>query len=300
MRFAITGASGLVGGELTRQLRSAGHEVTPVVRSFSGVGHGERAVVWHPDRGSIEAEKLEGHDVVIHLAGESIAGVWTAGKKRRIMDSRVQGTTLLARAVAGLRQPPRAFFSASGFNIYGNRPPSEIVDEDTPPGDGFLADVARAWEAATQPAMDAGVRVVHMRFGNVLSPKGGMIGTLLPLYRLGLGASMGSGRQIWPWIAVADVPPALLHVLERPELAGPVNFVSPNPVSNSEFTEAFAAAVGRPSILRVPKLASAITPGNMMNELLLAGARVVPRRLQESGYEWRYPELRPALAAMLR
>jgi uncharacterized protein len=300
MRFAITGASGLVGGELTRQLAAAGHEVTPVVRSFSGVEHGQRAIVWHPERGAIEADKLEGYDVVIHLAGENIAGVWTSAKKRRIRDSRVQGTTLLAQTLAGLGHPPRALFSASGFNYYGDRPSDQPVDESTPPGTGFLAEVAQAWEAATRPAEAAGIRVVHTRFGNVLSPRGGMIGVLLPLYKLGLGATMGSGRQIWPWIALPDIPPAVLHVLERAEIAGPVNFSSPNPVTNREFTEAFAAAVGRPRILRVPEFAAALTPGDMLNELLLASARVVPRKLLESGYEFRHPELRPALAALLR
>lgn len=300
MRFAITGASGLVGSELTRYLRDAGHHVTPVVRSFGSVAHGQRAVVWHPERGVIEADNLEGHDVVIHLAGENIAGVWTQAKKRRILDSRVQGTTLLASTIAKLKSPPRALFSASGFNVYGNRPPGEVVTEESAPGTGFLADVARAWEGATLPARQAGVRVVIMRFGNVLSPRGGMIGALLPLYKLGLAAQMGSGEQVWPWIAAAEIPTALLHVLERPELSGPVNFVSPNPVSNAVFTDAFAAAVGRPSILRVPKFAAGITPGDMLNELLLAGARVMPKKLLDSGYEFRFPELRPALNGMLR
>jgi uncharacterized protein len=299
VRFAITGASGLVGAEMTRQLRALGHHVTPVVRSYGGLEHGERAVIWHPDRGVIEGDSLEGHDVVVHLAGESLAGVWTEGRKRRIRESRVQGTTLMARTVAGLRQQPRALLTASAFGIYGDQPPEREVDESTPPGRGFLPDVVREWEAAAGAAAQAGIRVLHMRFGNVLSPGGGMLGTLLPLYRLGLAATLGSGRQMWPWIALEDVTPAMLHLLERPEVGGPVNFVAPHPVSNAEFTDAVAAALGRPSLLRVPKFAARLAPGGMADELLLSGARVVPRRLLESGYHFRQPRLEPALRAML-
>lgn len=299
MRFAITGSSGLVGTELTRRLRALGHEVTPIVRSHSSVEHGERAVIWHPERGVMEARGLEGHDVVIHLAGESLAGVWTEARKRRIRESRVNGTTLLARTLAGLTQKPRALFSASGMNIYGAHPPDREVDESVPPGTGFLADVGREWEASTRAAEEAGIRVVHMRFGNILSPDGGLLATLIPIFRLGLAASFGSGRQMWPWIALEDIPPAILHLLERPEIAGPVNFVAPEPVSNAEFTDILASVLGRPSLLSVPKFAARLAPGGMADEILLAGARLVPRRLLESGYEFRWPRLEPALRAML-
>src|SRR5690606_2302958 len=208
-----------------------GHDVTRVVRSFSGVSAGERPVVWHPDEGAIEAHGLEGHDVVIHLAGESLAGVWTAGKKRRILESRTRGTTLLARTLAALQAPPRALLSASGFDIYGNRSGSEQLDERSPPGTGFLPEVVKAWENATVPAAGAGIRVGNARFGTVLGPGGGVLGVLLPLYRLGLGSKLGDGRQYWPWIARPDIAPAMLHVLERPELSGPVNFVAPEQVT---------------------------------------------------------------------
>jgi uncharacterized protein len=296
VRFAITGSTGFVGTALTAYLRERGYEVTRVVRSYSGVPQGERAVVWHPDRGAMEAAGLEAHDVVINLAGESVAGVWTDAKKRRILDSRVQGTTLLARTLAGLSQKPRVLFSASGFNIYGDRPPHEAVDEDTPPGAGFMAEVARAWESSTRAAEDAGIRTVHMRLGNVLAADGGLVGALKPLFRLGLGGALGSGRQVWPWIALRDVPHAVLHVLQRPEIAGPVNFVAPSPTTNQEFTDALAASVRRPAFFRVPEFAARLAPGGMAGELLLAGARVVPRRLLDSGYEFRVTSLREALA----
>lgn len=299
MRVAITGATGLVGRAAAEAFRAAGHRITPVTRSLGSVGHGERAVVWHPERGIIEADGLEGHDVVIHLAGESIAGVWTPGKKRRIRESRVQGTTLLARTLARLKDKPQALFSASAMGIYGTHPPEREIDESVPPGTGFLADVGREWEASTQAAEEAGIRVIHMRFGNVLSPEGGMLATLIPIFRLGLAASFGSGRQMWPWIALEDIPPAIVHLLERPEIAGPVNFVAPDPVSNDEFTSTLARVLGRPSLLSIPKFATRLAPGGMGDEILLGGARLVPRRLLESGYEFRQPKLEPALRAML-
>lgn len=300
MRFAITGSSGLVGTTLVKYLRHHGHEVTRVVRSYSGLPQAERAVIWHPEDGVLDAQGLEHHDVVIHLAGENIAGVWTAAKKRRIRDTRVRGTTLLADILGRLRNPPRALISASTFDVYGDRPASELLDETSAPGTGFLSEVGRAWEDATRSATGAGIRVVNARFGNVLSADGGMLGVLLPFYRMGLGTKFGDGRQFWPWIAVDEIQTALLHVLERPELNGPVNFVAPEQVTNAEFTDAVAAVLGRPSFIRVPAAAAKLAPGDMAEELLLRGARVVPRKLLESGYEFRYPELKPALKALLR
>jgi uncharacterized protein (TIGR01777 family) len=300
MRFAITGSTGLIGSELTRTLRAAGHEVTRVTRSYSDVPHGERAVIWHPDRGVIEAAGLEEHDVVIHLAGESIAGVWTDAKKRRIRASRVEGTSLIAESLAGLIRKPRALFCASAFGIYGHRPTDDALDESSAPGSGFLADVAREWEAAARPAQAAGIRLVHMRFGNVLSRKGGMLQVLLPLYRLGLGFRIGDGKQVWPWIALDDITPALLHVLERPEISGPVNFVAPDTVTNEVFTNTLAGVLRRPAFVKLPAFAVRLAPGGMGDEMLLSGARIVPRKLLDSGYAFRLPELKSALRVILR
>lgn len=298
MRIAISGSTGLVGTQLTRHFRDDGHHVTRIVRSFSGLPQGERAVVWDPARGNIEQHGLEGHDIVIHLAGESLAGVWTDAKKRRILDSRVQGTTLLSRTIAALDHKPRVLVTASGINVYGDRG-NTPVDEETPPGSGFLVDVVRAWESSADPARQAGIRVVHMRLGNVLSPNGGLLGMLLPLFKLGLGTTLGGGGQYWPWIALEEIAPALEHVIERPELNGPVNFVAPQQVTNAELTDAIARAVHRPSILRLPGFAARLAPGDMADELLLGSIRVVPRKLLDSGYEFRHPELKPALRAML-
>lgn len=299
MRFAMTGSSGLIGSTLREFLQRQGHTVTRVVRSLSGVGPGERAVVWHPEEGVIEAAGLEEHDVVVHLAGESIAGLWTEGKKRRIRESRVRGTTLLAETLAALERKPETFFSGSAFGIYGARDPGVVITENSQPGEGFLARTGQLWEASTAAAERAGIRVVHMRFGNVLSRRGGMIPVLLPLFKLGLAGRLGRGDQIWPWIAAPEIPHALLHVLEHSELSGPVNFVAPDPVTNAEFTRALAAVVGRPALFRVPEFALKLAPGEMGEELLLSGARVVPEKLEQSGYQFRYPELRNALRELL-
>ena len=299
MRVAITGSTGLVGTVLTQFLRASGHDVTRVVRSYSSLPQGERAVIWHPDDDTIDADSLEGHDVIVHLAGESIAGIWTPGKKRRIRESRVRGTTLLARTIAGMRQPPHTLLSASSFDYYGDRPTDELLDEHSARGAGFLPEVVEAWEQSTRAAAAAGTRVVVARFGNVLSPDGGMLAVLLPFYRLGLGTRFGNGRQYWPWISLEEVPTAVLHVLGTPDITGPVNFVAPEQVTNAAFSNTIAAAVGRPSILKVPAFAARLAPGGMADHLLLRSARVAPRKLIESGYAFRHPELREGLLSLL-
>lgn len=298
MRFAITGSTGLIGRALTSELRALGHHVTRVVRSYGDAAHGERAVVWHPDEGIIDQRGLEGHDVFVHLGGESIFGLWTDAKKRRIRESRVRGTTLIAGTIARLHDGPRALFSASAMGFYGDRG-DVVVDESTGPGTGFLAGVAQLWEDATRPAEDAGVRVVHMRFGNVLSRNGGMLAAMLPLFRLGLGGRLGDGQQFWSWIAIHDITPALLHVLDRTELHGPVNFVAPEPVTNAEFTATLAAMMHRPAFMTVPRFAARLTPGHMGEEMLLSSTRVAPRRLLDTAYTFRFARLRAALQSLL-
>ena len=299
MKVAVTGSSGFVGKALVAALRERGDDVLRIVRSFGGVSARERVAVWHPSSGEIEAAKLEGADAVVHLAGESIAGVWTPGKKRAIRDSRVQGTSLLTQTIARLKQKPRVLVSVSGMNYYGERPGAVPVDETSPPGEGFLAEVTVAWEKAADPARHAGIRVVHPRFGNVLHPSGGMLKVLLPLYKLGLGAKFGSGDQMWPWIARADLVRALLFVIERDDISGPVNFVAPEAVSNATFTEEVARAVERPSVLKVPAFALRVMPGNMADNLLLGGANIVPRKLEDAGFTFEHPRLREALSSML-
>jgi uncharacterized protein (TIGR01777 family) len=298
LRVAITGSTGLVGRALVRWFRDRGDHVTRVVRSYAGVPPHERAVVWNPEGQTIEAEGLEAHDVIIHLAGESIAGVWTTGRKRRIRASRVDGTTLLARTIASLDAKPAVLFSASAMGYYGSGPGA--VDEAAPPGAGFLSDIAQEWERCTKAAADAGVRVVHMRFSNVLSADGGVLAALLPLFRLGLGAKFGSGEQCWPWISIDDIGPAIGHLLRHPEITGPVNFVAPERTTNAELTGAIARAVHRPSILAVPAFAAKLAPGGMGEEILLGGACMKPKRLLDSGYVFLHPSLDPALKALLR
>lgn len=299
MRIAITGSSGLIGGVLRRQFARGGHSVTRVVRARRGEAAAAGVATWQPDEGRIASARLEGHDVVIHLAGESIMGVWTASKKRRIRETRVRGTELLARTLASLERPPRALFSASAAGYYGHAPPDVEVTESSPPGEGFLAEVAGAWEASTGPAQEAGIRVVHMRFGNVLARRGGMLAIMIPVFKLGLGAKLGTGKQMWPWIAAAEIPSAVMHVFAHDELSGGVNFVAPQPVSNAEFTETLAAVLGRPSLFRVPEFALRLAPGDFGDDVLLAGARVVPGKLRRSGYTFRHPELRAMLDTLV-
>lgn len=298
MRIAITGSTGLVGHSLVTWFRERGDAVTRVVRSYNGVSPQERAVVWNPREGTIEADGLRDHDVIIHLAGESIAGVWTPGRKNRILRSRVDGTSLLSRTLASFDQPPSLLVSASAVGWYGTR--AETVDETAKQGSGFLADVVAQWERATAAAEDAGIRVAHMRIGNVLSAEGGVLATLLPLFRLGLGAKFGSGDQCWPWIALTEIAPVVSHLIDQAGIAGPVNVVAPQRTTNAELTAALARAVHRPSILTVPAFAARLAPGGMGQEILLGGACVSPRKLLETGYSFRDPDLETALARVLR
>jgi uncharacterized protein (TIGR01777 family) len=295
-RFVISGASGLVGRNLVAFLESGGHRVQQLVRRPPRPGTDE--VRWDPGTGEIDADALEGADVAVHLAGESIAaGRWTPARKAAIRDSRVAGTRLLAATLARLRRPPRALLSASAIGYYGTR--DQPVTEDDAPGTGFLPDVCQAWEAATRPAADAAIRVVHLRLGIVLSAAGGALAKMLPPFRLGLGGAVGGGRQAMSWIALDDVVGAIHHLAFADEVAGPVNLVAPDSVTNAEFTHTLGHVLHRPAIVPLPAVAVRLLFGEMGDALLLEGAHVEPARLEQASFRFLHPELEGALRAEL-
>jgi len=294
--IAVSGASGFVGSTLVASLRAQGANVKRLVRSPPR--DPETDIAWNP-AAPLDPAALEGLDAAVHLAGESIAGLWTAGKKARIRDSRRAGTRLLCERLAALDRPPRVLVSASAIGIYGDRG-DEVLREDRPSGSGFLADVCREWEAAAQPARDAGIRVVHLRFGMVASPTGRALKQMLLPFKLGLGGRLGSGRQYMSWISLDDVVGAIQHTLVTDSLAGPVNAVAPDSITNAEFTKTLGAALHRPTIFPVPEFVLRLLLGEMAEELLLASQRVEPARLLASGYKFRQPTLRSALEEMLK
>ena len=294
MRILVSGASGLIGRSTTAALAADGHEIVPLVR-----GSGLDGIRWDPRAGVFDAAAAEGAHAVVHLAGENVAsGRWTAERKRAIRDSRVHGTRLLAEGLAVLSRPPSVLVTASAVGIYGDRG-DEIVDEASSTGAGFLADVCREWEAATSPALDAGIRVVHVRFGVVLDRSGGALAKMLPIFRLGLGGKVGSGSQWMSWIALEDAVGILRHALGT-DLSGPVNAVAPEPVRNTDFTRALGNVLGRPTAIPVPAFALRLAFGEMADATLLASTRAVPSRLLESGYRFRAPTIDAGLAAALR
>jgi uncharacterized protein (TIGR01777 family) len=296
MKILIGGSSGLVGTALMKSLEAHGHEIFRLVRHAPG---SKAEVEWSPDRYSIALARIEGFDAVVNLAGESIAeGRWTDDKKRKIRESRVKGTKLLGDALANLTKPPQTFICASAIGYYGNRG-DEILTEASAPGDDFLADVCVEWEKATALATEKGIRVVNARFGVILDLNGGALKKMLPPFRMGLGGKVGSGKQWMSWIALDDVTGAIRHALTTDALRGPVNAVAPAPVTNAEFTRTLGRALGRPTLVPLPAFAARLALGEMADELLLASQRVVPARLQASGYRFRYPTLEDALRAVL-
>jgi uncharacterized protein (TIGR01777 family) len=298
MKVLITGSTGLVGSALCQSLVRSGHEIARLVRESPRSRQPE--IFWDPARGTIETEKLEGFDAVVHLAGENIAGGrWTEKQKARILNSRVQGTQLLAESLAKLKAKPKVFVAASAIGYYGDRG-EEVLDENSGPGkDMFLVDVCQAWEAATLPASTAGIRVVNLRLGVVLSADGGALAKMLLPFKLGAGGVLGSGKQYMSWIALDDVLGVLTHALQNNELSGPVNAVAPHPVSNYQFTKTLGKVLKRPTILPMPAFAARLVFGQMADELLLASARVVPKKLEEAAYRFQYPELEGALRHVL-
>jgi uncharacterized protein (TIGR01777 family) len=296
MHVAVTGSAGLIGSALVPSLAAAGHRVTRLVR---GRAAGEGQAAWDPAEGIRDPARLEGVEAVVHLAGENIAaGRWTADRKAEIRRSRVEGTRKLCESLARLARPPRALVSASAVGYYGDRG-AEALREDSAPGSDFLAQVCREWEAATEAAGRAGMRVAPVRIGIVLSAAGGALKKMLPPFKLGAGGRIGSGGQFMSWIAIDDLVGAIQHVLATEALRGPVNAVAPNPVTNAEFTRTLARVLSRPALLPMPAFAARLAFGEMADALLLSGARVMPARLQESGFHFRHPDLEGALKHLL-
>jgi hypothetical protein len=295
MDIAVTGSSGLVGSTLVPFLATGGHRVARLVRRSPGAGD----ILWDPAKGVTDFSRLEGVDAVIHLAGENIAaGRWTPERKDEIRRSRVEGTRRLCESLAKLSRRPKVLVSASAIGYYGDRG-SEILTEDGAAGKGFLARLCQEWEAATEPASRAGIRVVHLRFGMILSTAGGALKKMLLPFKLGVGGRMGSGAQYVSWIAIDDTIGAIHHAVCTESLKGAVNGVAPAPVTNAEFTRVLARVLSRPALLPLPAFAARLAFGEMADALLLASARVMPARLQASGYRFQYPELEGALWHLL-
>lgn len=292
MNILVTGATGLIGSALCPALEAAGHRVAKLKR---GAG---ASPSWNPEAGIVNLGLPASCEAVLHLAGESIGARWTRERKRRIRESRVGGTKLLCESLAKLSPLPRVLVCASATGFYGDRA-DERLDEASPPGRGFLADICREWEAAAAPATAAGIRVVHLRFGIVLAGRGGALAKMLPVFRLGLGGRLGDGRQFWSWIALGDVVGAIAHAIHCASLRGPVNVVSPQPATNGEFTAALARALRRPAFFAVPGVAVRLLFGEMGREALLASARVQPARLEASGFQFQFPDLDSALREAL-
>ncbi len=295
MNIAVTGSSGLVGSTLVPMLTTGGCNVTKLVRRPAGVGE----IGWDPRSVSFDASPLEGIDGVVHLAGKNIAAArWTTKVKEDIQSSRVEGTRKLCEALSRMKSPPKVLVCASAIGFHGDRG-DEILTEDSSPGAGFLAEVAQQWEAATQPARDAGIRVANLRFGMILSPKGGALAKMLLPFRLGGGGRIGSGRQYWSWISIDDAAGSVHHALMTDSLSGPVNAVAPHSVTNLEFTKTLGRVLVRPTIMPMPAFAARLALGEMADELLLSSTRVAPVKLTESGYDFRQPRLETALRHVL-
>lgn len=296
MTIAVTGASGLIGRALTHFLTTGGHTVVRVGRgAAAGASSQLRDVEWDPAAGRLDPRGLEGVDAVVHLAGANVGERWTAEHRRAILDSRVQGTRLVAETIARMARPPRVLVSMSAVGYYGDRA-DEVLDEGAPRGRGFLADVASAWEAAADPARAAGIRVVHPRLGIVLTPAGGALAKLLPPFQLGAGGPIGSGRQWWSLIGLDDVVGVLHAMVAREALAGPVNVVMPDPVRSADFARALGRVLRRPALLPTPAFALRLALGRQQaDEMLLASQRVVPTRLLDAGFTFRQATLDAAL-----
>ncbi len=296
--IAVTGATGLVGSALVSSLEQAGHAVLRLVRR--PVQNAEQESYWNPSTGEIDADVLEGVDAVVHLGGANVAKQrWSNAYKQVLRSSRIDSTTLLARTIASLQQKPRVLVTASAIGFYGSRG-DELLDEESPIGSGFLAELCHDWEEANQPAREAGVRVCQMRIGVVLSPEGGALKKILPIFRKGLGGPMGSGKQYVSWIGLPDVVAALEFAIDHDAINGAVNTMAPHPVTSREFANSLGQQLGRPSFLPTPAFALRMMVGwEMAEALLLGGAKIAPRKLEAEGFVFQHPTIAEALAAVL-
>jgi uncharacterized protein len=301
VEVAITGAGGLIGSALARSLRADGHVVRPLVRpAANGRQSAAGAIRWDPAAGTIESGAVDGIDAVVHLAGAGIGDKrWSPARKREIRESRVRGTDLLARTLAGLSRPPAVFVSGSAVGYYGDRGDEELTEQSAPGAD-FLAEVAQAWEAAAQPAVDAGIRTVFLRNGVVLAADGGMLPRLVTLFRFFVGGRLGSGRQWLSWVSIDDEVGVIRLLFDRADVSGPVNVTGPSPATNAEFTEALGAALHRPTVVPVPRFGPRLVLGReMADELLFVSQRAVPAALTAAGYEFAHRDVATALRALL-
>jgi uncharacterized protein (TIGR01777 family) len=295
-RIVITGASGLVGRRLADELQQAGAQVIRAVRRPTNSAN---ETYWNPQADEIELTKLEAADAVVHLAGENIsAHRWSESFKQRIRDSRVKGTRLISETLARLTNKPRTFICASAIGYYGDRG-DETLTESSPPASDFLAQVCREWEAACQAARDAGIRVVNLRIGVILSADGGALAKMLMPFKLGLGGKIGSGNQYMSWVALDDVVGAIKFALTHDSLSGSVNVVSPHPSTNAEFTKTLGRVLYRPTLLPMPAFAARVAFGEMADSLLLSSTRVSPQALTQAGYSFQYPKLDAALRRLV-
>ncbi len=296
MRIVVGGASGLIGTALVKELRAQGHHVQRLVRRAQPDGD----ISWDPIAGKLDASQLNGADALIHLSGEGVAsGRWTDTKKQAIRDSRVNSTQLLAKSLISIDNPPKTWLSASAVGWYGDRGDTWL-DEDAGPGKGFLAGVCKEWEEATKPAANAGIRVANLRFSVVLSADGGAFKTMMTAFKLGAGGIIGNGKQYISWITLDDAVRAIIQALKDPNVNGPVNIASPNPVTNRELTKALGAALHRPTVFPMPAILARLAFGEMADEMFLASTRVRPKRLLDTGFNFASPTFDGALQAILK
>jgi uncharacterized protein (TIGR01777 family) len=300
LKIVITGSTGLVGKGLVQYFSSQGHRVVCLVRNQFSCKENPQNIYWDYTNGKLDRKALEGVDVVIHLAGANIASKrWTKTYKDIIDQSRRASTRFLAENLAKLTQKPKVFLSASAVGFYGPQEPHVSVDEASPAGDDFLARVCKDWERASEPAVASGIRTIYMRTGMVLSPQGGALGKMFPIFKMGLGGVVGSGKQMMSWISIDEIPRIIEFLIQRTDIAGPINFVSPQAVTNKEFTKILGEVIHRPTIFPLPSFAVKILLGEMGETLLLSGANVLPQRLLKHGYIFQNAELKGALKALI-